>query len=765
MSVTFPFILLGILQLSPFQTITLAICSVLAQCRFKVVKPFTLAQVLFNVANVTTSTVLACYTYAHLRLLHAELAPALAVAATVYFFSNTIPVAVVVAWESGKAPFVQWLQEFRWYLPFYLVGAILAATANLVGIMFGWMTSLLLIPMAYTVYRAYCAQTAMIRDREKHIVEMEAVHLRAIEGLAMAIEAKDQKTHRHLMRVQVYVSELGKIAGLDPSSMRALKTAALLHDIGKLAVPEHIVNKPGKLSHEEFEKMKIHPVVGADILARVRFPYPVVPIVRSHHEAWDGSGYPDGLKGEEIPIAARILTVVDAFDALASDRPYRKALPLDEAMATIRGKAGTQFDPRIVQLLEKHYLPLEAQARKQIEEVEPLNTNLHIERGIAPAAGFEPELASSNGAGPVLVNRDNHDALTAKRHYNSLNLIAAAGKEAKGLFELSQMLGSSLSARDTALMMSQRLQPLVPFDCLAVYVKSDDVIAMQYIDGPSAWAFSSKSIPIGEGVSGWVAQSQLPIVNGNPTVEPTFLTESALFTTESSALSVPLFDLCGEVFGVLTVYSSEPAAYTRDHLRILEAVQAKFTLSLQNALRFRTVEYDAKLDYLTQLPNMRHFLKQVDETIRKACEKRHTFGVVVCDLNSFKAVNDRHGHQVGDQLLRIIADMFRDCCRPGDTVARMGGDEFVFLMPGMDVQSMRRPSMMVAEAVVRACSKLQVDVCVSGSIGVAIYPEDGQSATELLGVADRRMYLQKRNFYDVFQEGEPRPILKAAPGA
>ena len=118
--------------------------------------------------------------------------------------------------------------------------------------------------------------------------------------------------------------------GSPESELEALRAAALLHDIGKLAVPEHIISKPGKLTPEEFEKMKIHPVVGAEILERVKFPYPVVPIVRSHHEKWDGSGYPDGLKGEDIPIGARILAAVDCLDALASDRQYRKAIPLDE---------------------------------------------------------------------------------------------------------------------------------------------------------------------------------------------------------------------------------------------------------------------------------------------------------------------------------------------------------------------------------------------------------------------------------------------------
>ena len=143
--------------------------------------------------------------------------------------------------------------------------------------------------------------------------------------------------------------------GWTRTSCRRSRAASILHDIGKLAVPEHIISKPGKLTSEEFEKMKIHPVVGAEILARVQFPYDVVPIVRAHHERWNGTGYPDGLKGEEIPIGARILSAVDCLDALASDRQYRRALPLDEAMAVIVAEAGKSYEPRIVKMLQEHY--------------------------------------------------------------------------------------------------------------------------------------------------------------------------------------------------------------------------------------------------------------------------------------------------------------------------------------------------------------------------------------------------------------------------
>lgn len=584
MSVNFPFILLGMVQLSPLQAVVLAISSVIAQSKFRVIKPFNLIQILFNVANVTTATVLAWLSYEEsLRLVRAEVAPALAIGAVVYFVANTVPVGLILALESGTPFFKQWFQEFPWYFPFYLVGAILAATADFIGIHFGWLTSMLLIPMVYTVYRAYSAQMAIIRDREEHILQTEALHLRTIEGLAMAIEAKDKNTHRHLLRVRVYVSELGKAMGLDPAQMKALVTASYLHDIGKLAVPEYILNKPGKLTPEEFDKMKIHTVVGAEILQRVRFPYPVVPIVRSHHEAWDGSGYPDGLIGEEIPIGARILTAVDCFDALASERPYRRALPVDQAMAMVKSRAGTQFDPAVVRLLEERYVELEALAHQHIDELAPLNTDLYIVRGAAPAAGFAPEPGGATS--PEEGTRGAAPGLPRARRESGVSEPAESSHEAENLARLIRKLEAALTVREAGSMLFHQLQPLIPFDCMALYVKDKESLHAQYIGGPFAAAFSDVPVPIGEGLSGWVALSRQAIVNGNPTVEPALRNGDGIFTAHSSALSIPLSDASSALLGVLTVYAGSHAAFSQEHLRILQGIEPGFSAVLRTPPR------------------------------------------------------------------------------------------------------------------------------------------------------------------------------------
>jgi len=553
------------------------------------------------------------------------------------------------------------------------------------------------------------------------------------------------------MRVRVYVSEIGATMGLPKDQMQALLTASFLHDIGKLAVPEHIINKPGKLTPEEFEKMKIHPVVGADILDRVRFPYPVVPIVRSHHEAWDGSGYPDGLTGTDIPVGARILSVVDCFDALASDRPYRKALPLEQAMEFVKSKAGSQFDPSIVAILESRYVELEHLASEQRAGLEPLNTEIEVWRGAAPSAGFERDNSGEEAKRSAVACGEARRAGLADRlraNGSPLNLIAEANREAQAIFEMSQILGSSLSPNETISVMSSRLRRLVPFDSLAVYLKIDESLLVQYIDGDGARCLSSERLPVGEGLSGWVAQCGKAILNGNPKVEPNYLAKRNLGIQLSSALSLPLFDLSAEVFGVLTIYAAMPDAFSRDHLRILQAVESKFSLSLENALRFRSAEKDAQVDFVTELPNVRQFFAGLEAEINRARRAEEPFAVLVCDLNSFKEVNDRQGHQTGDLLLRTIARGFMDCCRSYDTVARTGGDEFAFLLPGIDEKTCGTLACSIGDTVHRACSELNVQANVSASVGTAFFPIDGNSAEDLLSVADRRMYSHKRKHYE-----------------
>lgn len=744
MSLNFPFLLLAVVQLSPLQVLLLTGISVAAQCRVRVTKIFTAVQIGFNVANTMLAAAGAYLTYTFLVSQGAPLAPALAISAVTFFFCSTCPVAAIIASSSGERAYDVWRAEFTWYLPFYAVGAVLAALAHSLSAHFGWATALLLVPMVYTVYRSYMGQVARIKERQQHLDETQALHLRTIEGLAMAIEAKDQNTHDHLFRVRSYVEEVGKALGLSNDQLQALRTAAFLHDIGKLAVPEHIINKPGKLTPEEFEKMKIHPVVGADILERVRFPYPVVPIVRSHHEWWNGKGYPDGLQGEEIPIGARVLTVVDCFDALVSDRPYRKGMTCEQAIDIVKSMAGTQFDPAVVNVMAKLYVRLEAQVgTSDVKSFSPLNTEVEVWRGLAPGAGFEEQ--GENASLEAVTEHPRQDPLHPT---GSLDLIAAASHEAQTLFEMSQLLGNSLRLNETISVMASRLRRLIPFDSFALYIRQGDRLMRQPMDGEWGKSFSPDPMVAGQGISGWVAQSGKPILNGNAALEPNYCSQGGAGAELRSALSVPLFDLQKEVLGVLTLYAIEENSFQRDHLRILQAMESKLSLSLQNALHFRRAEFDAETDFLTELPNARGLFVHLETELNRSIESGEAMTVVVCDLNAFKDVNDRCGHLTGNRLLSRVAEAFRNVCRPVDKVARMGGDEFVFLMPQTGAKEAAVRLQAIAAAVISAARRCPgVGPKVTASLGASFYPEDGVTSEELLAVADRRMYLDKQEHY------------------
>src|SRR5260370_621176 len=485
----------------------------------------------------------------------------LLITATVFFAMNTFPVSAAIALTEHKSLRQIWKECYFWSFPYYLLGAGIAGAASAINRHYGWQTALLSVPVVYLIYRSYYLYLGRMEDEKKHAEEMASLHLRTIEALALAIEAKDHTTHDHLQRVQVYAIEVGKELGLDVEQLEALRAGALLHDIGKLAVPEHIISKPGKLTREEFEKMRIHPVVGAEILERVRFPYPVTPIVRYHHEKWNGSGYPDGLKGEDIPIGARILAAVDCLDALASDRQYRRALPLQESMQRVVAESGVSFDPQVVHVLERRYIELEAMAQARHVEMAKLSTDLKIERGLAPATGFETtKLASS-------------DAPEKPAH--SFNSIAAARHEVQTLFELVQDLGNSLSLNETLSLLAIRLKRMIPYDSLAIYVLRDDRLRAEYVSGDNFRLFSSLEIPLGQGLSGWVADNRKPIINGNPCVEPGYLNDETKFTTMRSALAIPLIGLHGTV-SVLTLYHNEKDAFTKHHLRILLAIAPRY---------------------------------------------------------------------------------------------------------------------------------------------------------------------------------------------
>jgi len=181
-----------------------------------------------------------------------------------------------------------------------------------------------------------------------YAVRSERSILEAIYSLAKSIELRDKRTREHCDRMVEYAERMARRVGMNEQEVDNVRRAAMLHDIGKLGISDTILLKPGKLTPEEYEAVKKHPVIGADIVSVAGFLKDIVPFILGHHERYDGTGYPRGLKGEEIPLGARILAVVDVYEALTADRPYHKAISKEEAIKILRSGMNTQFDPKVV---------------------------------------------------------------------------------------------------------------------------------------------------------------------------------------------------------------------------------------------------------------------------------------------------------------------------------------------------------------------------------------------------------------------------------
>ena len=573
MSVNFLFTLLGILELSLPETLAIGLASTLAQFYWRPARRLKLIQLIFNLTQVTVSSAAAYAAYQGvvIHILHAKGPLALLVAAIAHFGCNTAAMSTIIGLTEEKAIPKVWKDCYLWSFPYYMVGAAAAGLVHFLNAHVGWQSSLLVLPPIYLMYRSYRLYLGKLETEKKHAEQVSSLHLRTIEALALAIEAKDETTGEHLQRVRVYSMELAKDLGLSEDETEALRAASVLHDIGKLAVPEHIISKPGRLTPEEFEKMKIHPIVGAEILEHVRFPYPVVPIVRAHHEKWDGSGYPNGLAGEAIPIGARILSAVDCFDALASDRQYRKALPLKEAMAKVVADAGKSFDPRVVEILHRRHVELEKLANDQpVETVVKLSTDIKVERGSAPDAGFAASAEPS---------------AKAARNDNSRDLLAAALRAVQEIGDITR--AASLCSQDIFSLLAVRLRRLLPHDSMAVYCLQDDLLVPEFVGGENGRLFATLRIPLGEGLSGWVAQNHKAILNGNPSVEPGYLNDPTRYSTLRSALAVPV-EGTSRLAAVLALYRAGQDAFTPEDLRAIEAICSELGKAIENTVRPRS---------------------------------------------------------------------------------------------------------------------------------------------------------------------------------
>jgi len=633
------------------------------------------------------------------------------IAAVALFIANTFPAAILRRLAEQERLGSVWRSSYFWAFPYYLVGAALAQIIHLGKSAFSSGTALLVLVALYLTYRHYRAQKAEWNIRESHADDVAALHLRAIEGLALAVEAKDNmNTRGHIRRVQIYTLGIGKSMGLARTELEALQAGALLHDIGKLAVPDYILTKPGKLTPEEFAKVKVHPLVGAEIVEQMQFPYPVAPIVRAHHEKWDGSGYPYGLKGESIPIGARILSVADCLDAMISDRAYRKGIPIADAIKQIIGEAGKSFDPGVVHVLEQQYASLEECAKVQAAQGPVLSTDVLVEKGAAPDAGLDLCGLPAGGHGE-----------------DFLATITAAAREEQLLRETAAA-GTSLDPAEAMKRIDAALRGKISCDALVFFVRHANALTAEYATGKNTECLTRLHVPLGDGLTGWVGQNLQPVVNGNPAVDPGFHLGSG--EPLQSVLALPLIGTQGLV-AVLALYRSKKDAFSRADLQLVSAVVPNIACTLENALAHQAVESMANLDRLTGACNRSQLIRFLDEELSRARHNEQPVTLLIVEVSGYWRLLESGGQAKVDELLIAVSKGLKQSSRDYDRLGRIADDRFAVVLPGM------RPASMTA--ILNRIRELGVELGTELKLGGSFYPDNGDGARNLLAVGEQKL--------------------------
>lgn len=587
------------------------------------------------------------------------------------------------------------------------VAIVMFLTFNHFGIEFG----LVLLPLAIATNAAYKIHIRNLDQKTREISEASRLHLATVEALATAIDARDQVGIGHVRRTQIYAVGLGRILEMGEPEIDALRTGALLHDIGKLAVPDHILNKPGRLTQAEMEKTKIHSSVGASILEKVGFPNPVVPTVKYHHEFWDGSGYPEGLRGTQIPLTARVLSVADAFDTLRGARPYRPAISRDDACSFMRAGAGSQFDPKIVDLLIRNLKTFE-------DEIE------------SEGLGYDNETEALK-----------FDATNS----SFVEQIKRANREVFTLYSLARDFSAALSLDDTLSLYTEKVGEFVPYDACAVFLldETGDLATAVHVAGQKGAGLQGKRVRVGEGATGYALKKNRLVENVDPALDLAFSgrDDDQDFKT---MISRPIV-ADEKIIGAISIYSSELTNFQDEHLRLLDTVSRIAADAIAKSLRHAEAATHAHTDPITGLPNARSLQVEFEKELKRSERSNSTFQVLMLDLDGFKAVNDSFGHKVGDQLLTQLGGVIRSQLRDYDFLARYAGDEFVALLPETDEDGVEELCQRIESAVndfeIRISETESARVGVS--IGSAAFPGKGESFDQLIIAADKAMYAEK----------------------
>lgn len=559
---------------------------------------------------------------------------------------------------------------------------------------------------------------------------MEGAYLRTVEALALAVEAKDQVSSTHLKRVQCYSMALGRALNCNEAELRALEFGSLLHDIGKVAVPEELLTKPSRLSPEEFSQVASHVEIGAEILAAADLPFPVSELVRCHHENWDGSGYPRGLKGDRIPLTARILSTVDSFDALTTDRPYRSALTTDRALEIIRERRGSAFDPEVVDALLRLLPSIEAQLARDPDFQRATLQPGPLHKRVVPDA--------------VQTSLTQQERIESLKQSRTVARQRTTALEGTALKRLLTGLAPGLSRREIGEFVMAILSERIEFDEAGLFVVKGSYLTPIHFCGRKSEMVRHLRIPLDDSPTGWVASNGRTLLNGNAGGESGELGTIASLLGLRAVLAAPLWAR-GQVMGTINLYSREAGAYAKQHSGILEEI----TFSLGPLLMEAAFYEDANPpedDATTGFPAARKVLREMRSKIEEAARDGNPLLSFCVDVDHFRTVNVRHGHDAGDNALRDIAGVLR-ATLPGFDFGRIGPDRFVCSgqLPSHSTVSDLIGSL--DSAIERCFDRLsrRFDKPLTVSTGWASYPRDGKCAESLLLLAQQRSLERKQD--------------------
>ena len=657
-------------------------------------------------------------------------------AAAAYFLIVSGSEALRRALEEGGSTLLIWNRSYFWASPVYLLSPLGVLVTELIleaQTVWDALLGVLLIGVTYAYLRTYFP---MLRDRQVHAQELADLRQRALETLAVAIEAKDGSTAGHLRRVKLLAGDLAQRLRRPAAEQRALQLAAVLHDVGKVGVPDYILKKPSRLTDAEFQEIATHARIGADIVSNMDFPDEVEQIILSHHEHWDGSGYPRGLQGEAIPAPARILTIVDCFDALISERPYRRAMSIEEAVRALEQQRGKIFDPDFLDVFLRE-LPAHADAlRAQLEEE-------------SRAAAEAPEKIQIRQS---WVEKD-PPSLELSARVRALQRLANRPHHLSAFYELMNLLGADLQFDRRFRDSLEVLRAVCGADSASLFVFSAKrgLYVLQGSVGLPSHCVGRLSFPEGVGLVGRAVMTGFPLSGDQPPYEEADGSLPRYFENVACTLAAPL-ELDGRKVGVLLLGSERRRAFDEDHGLLLSLVAEKVASTVVAARQLRRIHIDAHTDQVTSLPNARASYLRLDQEINRGEREGRTVGVLFMDLNGLKPVNDSYGHAAGDRLLTETANRLRQSLRSYDFLGRVGGDEFLAILPGLDAGYIEKTRAHLKRALSSTPVEITDGVGVRPviSIGVALFPHDSKEADELIVLADRRMYEDKERSRDEF---------------